>query len=149
MSFLVPRIGVGPFILRGSRILLGKRKGSHGAGEWSVPGGHVDKWETVEQAARREIKEETGLEDLEFIRHMGYSENFFREADKHYATLYVAFVLKSGEAKLIEPNKCEGWEWFDLNSLPKPMFGGLYGQLSEVRELIEITRSWNFQKKGV
>lgn len=34
-----PRIGVGVLIFRDGKLLLGKRKGSHGAGHWSAPGG--------------------------------------------------------------------------------------------------------------
>lgn len=143
---LHPKVGVGPFILRDGKILLGKRKGSHGAGEWSVPGGHLEEFETVEACCRREIKEETGLTDLDFIKRLGYSENFFPVEKKHYITVYAIFVLRSGEPRLIEPNKCEGWEWFDLNALPKPMFGGLLTQLSEVGDIARTTRTWNYQK---
>lgn len=28
----------------------------------------------------------------------------------------------SGEVKIMEPEKCEQWEWFDWNNLPKPLF---------------------------
>ena len=143
---LNPRVGVGPFILRDAKVLLGKRKGSHGAGEWSVPGGHLEWFEDVETASRREIKEETGLTDLQFIKKLGYSENFFHAENKHYITVYTVLWLKSGEPILIEPNKCEGWEWFDLNKLPNPLFGGLITQLPMVREIAMITKEWNYKK---
>ncbi len=28
----------------------------------------------------------------------------------------------SGEPNVMEPDKCEGWAWYDLNNLPKPLF---------------------------
>lgn len=37
-----PRIGVGVLIFRDGKLLLGKRRGSHGAGDWSAPGGHLE-----------------------------------------------------------------------------------------------------------
>lgn len=132
-----PRIGVGSFIInRYGEILLGKRKGSHGAGEWSLPGGHLDWFEKIEVCGRREIIEETGLTDLDYLGQLGYSENFFPKDNKHYLTAYIAFLLWSGEPKLIEPNKCEGWEWFPHESLPSPLFGGIKSQRNNLDTLI-------------
>ncbi|WP_134596929.1 NUDIX domain-containing protein, partial [Pseudomonas aeruginosa] len=37
-----PQVGVGVLILRDGKVLLGRRKGSHGAGCWSAPGGHLE-----------------------------------------------------------------------------------------------------------
>jgi len=56
-----PRIGVGVIIVRQGLVLLGQRKGSHGSGSWAVPGGHLEFGETVENCARRETLEETGI----------------------------------------------------------------------------------------
>lgn len=133
-----PRIGIGSFLINNEgKILLGKRKGSHGAGEWSLPGGHLEWFEKVQDCARREIKEETGLTDLLYWGQLGYSENFFPIDNKHYITAYVAFFVKSGEPKLIEPNKCEGWEWFDSLYLPQPLFGGISTQVVKISTVID------------
>ena len=56
-----PQVGVGVLILRDGKVLLGRRKGSHGAGCWSAPGGHLEFGETLEDCAAREVLEETGL----------------------------------------------------------------------------------------
>ena len=39
-----PRVGVGVVVIKNNRLLLGKRKGAHGAGEWSFAGGHIRVW---------------------------------------------------------------------------------------------------------
>lgn len=56
-----PHIGVGILLIRDDKLLLVKRKYDPDAGYWSIPGGHVDLGEPVEEAAEREILEETGF----------------------------------------------------------------------------------------
>jgi ADP-ribose pyrophosphatase YjhB (NUDIX family) len=58
----VPRVAVGAMIARGDRVLLVRRGREPAKGIWTVPGGGVELGETVEEAVRREIREETGLE---------------------------------------------------------------------------------------
>jgi 8-oxo-dGTP diphosphatase len=57
-----PIVGVGAIVLDGNRVVLVKRAHEPLKGEWSVPGGAVDVGETLEQAIRREVKEETCLD---------------------------------------------------------------------------------------
>ena len=56
-----PKVGVGVLIVKGSSVLLGKRKGLAGAGTWATPGGHLEFGESWAQCAVREVHEETGL----------------------------------------------------------------------------------------
>ena len=57
-----PSVGVGVFVYNmDGKILLGKRKGAHGAGEWSLPGGHLEFNESFERCCEREVMEETGI----------------------------------------------------------------------------------------
>ncbi len=56
-----PHIGVGAIVLEDNSILLVKRKYPPRPGFWSVPGGHVKLGERIEDAAVRELEEETGL----------------------------------------------------------------------------------------
>lgn len=56
-----PHIGVGILLVRNQKLLLVKRKYNPDAGYWSIPGGHLDLGERVEDAAEREGLEETGF----------------------------------------------------------------------------------------
>ncbi|WP_235874976.1 NUDIX domain-containing protein [Saccharopolyspora aridisoli] len=56
-----PFVGTSAIVVRDGAVLLGMRKGAHGAGEWSFPGGEVDPGEAPEDTAARELAEETGL----------------------------------------------------------------------------------------
>ncbi|EZQ02093.1 DNA mismatch repair protein MutT [Candidatus Acidianus copahuensis] len=57
----VPRIAVGGVIIQGEKILMVKRSKSPNKGNWAIPGGKVEYGETVFDALRREMMEETGL----------------------------------------------------------------------------------------
>jgi ADP-ribose pyrophosphatase YjhB (NUDIX family) len=56
-----PVVGVGVVVCRDGRVLLIRRGRPPRLGQWSLPGGGQMLGETVEQAARREVLEETGL----------------------------------------------------------------------------------------
>lgn len=116
-----PRIGVGVIVRRSGRVLLGRRKGTHGAGTWQFPGGHLKYRESVEQCARRELLEETGIV-LAQVQLGPYTNDIFNEANCHYVTLYAVGDWLSGEPELREPEKCAAWSWFAWSSLPQPLF---------------------------
>ncbi|MFP3873313.1 MAG: NUDIX hydrolase [Thiohalophilus sp.] len=59
MSF--PQLAVGAIVRRGTAVLLVQRATAPDAGQWAIPGGRVQPGETLQQAAEREIKEETGV----------------------------------------------------------------------------------------
>lgn len=56
------RVGVGAIVFRGSELLLVRRRYPPSRGYWSIPGGHVKEGESLFEASRRELLEETGLE---------------------------------------------------------------------------------------
>lgn len=116
-----PKVGVGVMILKDGKVLMTRRKGSHGAGEYSFPGGHLEYMETFEECAVRETAEECGLK-IKNIR-FSYVTNLKKYAPKHYVHIGLVADWESGEPQLLEPEKAEEWKWYDLNNLPEgPMF---------------------------
>jgi len=57
-----PRVAVGAVVFKDGRVLLVRRGRPPAEGEWAIPGGSVEIGETLQQAAEREILEETGVE---------------------------------------------------------------------------------------
>jgi len=125
-----PKVGVGVLILRDGKVLLGKRKNAHGEGDWCPPGGHLEFNEEVEDCARREVFEESGLE-ITNIRRGPYTNDFFESEGKHYITLCVIADYAKGTASCKEPDKCEKWEWFSWDNLPEPLFLPLKNQITQ------------------
>jgi 8-oxo-dGTP diphosphatase len=116
-----PKIGVGVIIRKDNKVLLGQRKNAHGTGTWCPPGGHLEFMETIADCARRETDEESGLV-ITNIQNPVFTEDFFKEEDKHYITMLVTTDWGSGEPELREPHKCEEWKWFAWDELPTPLF---------------------------
>ncbi len=115
-----PKVGIGVMILKDGKVLLGKRKGSHGEGEYSFPGGHLEYMESFEDCARREIAEECGIK-VKNIRFQLLA-NVTKYAPKHYVHIGMIADYKSGKPKVLEPEKCESWDWYSMDDLPQPLF---------------------------
>lgn len=134
-------IGMNVFALRDGKILLGQRKNCDGAGQWGLPGGHLEYKEEMAEAAARELKEETSLDagKLTFINLVNDSKN----PKKHY--VQVGFVAEDirGEVKLMEPDKCAEWRWFPLDSIPENIFFGHKKQVEIFRNKIQFGESGN------
>jgi 8-oxo-dGTP diphosphatase len=105
----------------GGKVLLGQRAGSHGAGAWSFPGGHLEHGESWEACAARETLEETGLH-LQSPRFAAVTNDLFTAEGKHYVTIFMTGTAASTDARVMEPDKCLGWRWFDWTALPTPLF---------------------------
>lgn len=122
-EFKNPRVGVGVMVVKDGKVLIGKRKSSHGEGEYAWPGGHLEHLESIEECVRRETREEAGIEikNIQFLRLM----NITKYAPKHYIDIAMTAEWESGEPKVLEPHKLESWEWRDMNDLPEPLFAPL------------------------
>ena len=116
-----PLIGVAVIVIKDNRVLLGKRKNSHGADTWAFPGGHLEFNESIEDCAAREVFEETGL-SIKNLRRGPYTNDIFEAEGKHYVTLFVIADCDSGTPAVKEPRKCSRWEWSDWPPKLQPQF---------------------------
>ncbi len=116
-----PKVGVGVLVLKDGKALLLKRKGAHGEGSWCYPGGHLEFGESFLDTAIREAEEESGLK-VKNPRFLCITNDIFEKENKHYITIMVAADYISGEAKIMEKDKCTDIGWFELDRFPKPLF---------------------------
>lgn len=96
------------------RVLVGMKKRGFGAGRWNGFGGKVEEGETIEDAARREMKEEVGIVPTK-MTHVGVLVFSF-ESDPKELEVHVFRVTEiSGEPRESEEMKPE---WFDIGNIP-------------------------------
>ncbi|KAL2510048.1 Nudix hydrolase 1 [Forsythia ovata] len=120
-------LGVAVFLLNGNKVLLGSRLTPVGRNTFALPGGHLEFGESFEQCAAREVKEETGL-DITEIEVLTVTNNVLSEPKpvQLIVILVRAVVADPNQTPInLEPNKCDGWDWYDWNNLPKPLFAPL------------------------
>ncbi|MCK5080739.1 MAG: NUDIX domain-containing protein [Candidatus Moranbacteria bacterium] len=115
------KVGLGVCVVKGNRVLFGKRKNTHGEGSWCFPGGHLEFNETWEECARRETMEETGLK-IKNLRFITATNDIFEKEGKHYITIIILADCISGDPKIMESDKCEKWGWFEYGKQPQPLF---------------------------
>ncbi len=113
-----PVPGVGAVIVdaRG-RLLMVKRGGAAGRGLWSIPGGKVGYGETLRQAARREVREETSLEvEIEDVVWVGEAIGPGDPPDWHYVLVDFRARVISGQPQ--PGDDADAAEWVPLAEVP-------------------------------
>ena len=96
-----PLVGVGGVVIHRGRVLLIRRGGEPLKGEWSIPGGLVELGEELAEGARRELKEETGL-DVEPLEVLEVFDRIFRERGRvryHFVIVDFACRFKRGRVR--------------------------------------------------
>lgn len=116
-----PSVGIGVFVWKDGKFLMGKRVGKHGTGTWSVPGGYLEYGESFEECAGRETLEETGVH-IKDIRFMTATNNVFHNEQKHSITIFMSSNWQSGKPITVEPDKIVDIGWFTFDTLPDNLF---------------------------
>jgi len=130
-----PIVGIGIVVIKGNEVLLCRRGKPPNIGSWTLPGGAQEIGETCEDAARRELLEETGIVagDLHFCAHV----NVIRRDDDgrvrfHYTILDFATRWESGD--LMAGSDVSEAVWARLDDLEP------YGLWTEAHRVIGIAR---------
>ncbi|XP_022887473.1 nudix hydrolase 1-like [Olea europaea var. sylvestris] len=113
------KLRVGVFLLKGNKVLLGRRLTAVDRNTFPLPGGHLEFGESFGQSAAREV-EETGL-DITEIEFLTVTNNVLSDPKP---LQFIVFLLPDPNQMPInlDPEKCDGWDWYDWNDLPKPLF---------------------------
>jgi len=108
-------------------VLLGRRLAKAGFATWGFPGGHLRTGEKIMDGASRELSEELGKEakikignNILSVRENSIEPNFI-----HHVTIIIQGKYLGGNIKINEPDSCDKWSWFKLNSLPDKLFSGV------------------------
>jgi len=101
------------------QVLIGRRRANPLKGAWSLPGGHKEKDEPIQDTAHRELKEETGLsvDPLLFVdRGWRYKDTEKERIDSVFVGVVSDEAVPEGTSDLADP------QWMDLSSLPDLAF---------------------------
>ena len=133
-----PLVGVGVVFVRGDKVFLAKRQGSHGEDTWASAGGHLEWGESFEECARREAQEELGVTvgNLQFL-----CLSNILAYDRHYVDIEFLGDIGDQEPALTEPEAFSVSGWFPLDDLPQPLF-------EAVRYALDSYRSGTFYFSG-
>ena len=112
-------VGCGAFILNdNNEILLQQRNKEPEKGYWSIPGGKLEWMETFEDAVKREVKEECGVE-IKVEKLLGICDHIVKNENQHWVSPSFLCRITKGEPKIMEPTKHTDMQWFDLQALPE------------------------------
>ncbi len=112
-------VGCGAFIINDKgELLLQLRNKAPEKEYWSIPGGRVELFETFEEAVKREVKEETGVE-VEIISLLGICDHIIKNEERHWVSPSYLCKIVEGEPQILEPTKHLDVKWFSLDKLPE------------------------------
>lgn len=118
------------FIDNKLHVLLIKRKYDPGAGDWAIPGGFVRENESLEEAALRELKEETGLSKGVYLEQLYTFGKVNRDPRSRVISVaYLLLVSEPHKVKLKSEDDALEARWYDVNKLPALAFGSAHKKI--------------------
>ena len=110
----------------------------YGAGHWDLPKGKQEKNEKEEQTALREIKEETGIEDIEFVDNFRENVNYFFKRNEETIFKEVVFFLAEARTEEVTiSNEHIGYAWLGYeNAYKKLTFNNAKELLKKVNQFL-------------
>lgn len=133
-------VSAGAMIFNDKGDLFLSKRGKNASNErgcWETPGGSVDFGEALEDAVKREIKEEYGV-DIVIIEQLPAADHLIPDEKQHWiATTFLAKIKDGQTPKIMEPHKCDGIGWFPLDKLPKPLSIITHHDLKAYKEKME------------
>lgn len=114
-----PLVGVGGVVIHQNKVLLVRRKEKPLKGQWSIPGGLVEIGERLEQAVRRELKEETGL-DITPLRAIAVVDRVVRRGKRvQYHYVIVDYACRMRRGRLAAASDVLEARWVRRQELPR------------------------------
>jgi mutator protein MutT len=111
-------VGTGAVIVNEkNEILLLARNKAPEKGRWAIPGGKVELFETLKDAIRREVREETGL-TIDVVDELCVTDHILPDEHVHWVTTTFLCRILDGVAENREPTKHTALSWFALDRLP-------------------------------
>jgi 8-oxo-dGTP pyrophosphatase MutT (NUDIX family) len=110
-------------------------------GKWDLPKGHVEKGETMENCALREVREETGIGGLSISHFVGVTEHEYYDNKLNADAIKEVhwFAMRSSAIGDLFPQLQEGIEWLRWVSPPE-LETYLYNSYSNIREIVSKAR---------
>jgi 8-oxo-dGTP diphosphatase len=114
-----PPVGVGGVVIHRNRVLLIRRGSEPLKGEWSIPGGLLELGEELAEGARRELKEETGLE-IEPLKIILPFDRIVREGSRvKYHYVIVDYLCRRKRGRLCPASDVVDARWVRREDLPQ------------------------------
>lgn len=115
----MPLVWTWVFVIKEKKFLLWKRKSKLWDWTWSLPWGHLEFWETLEECWKRETFEEfwINIKDIEIL----WVSNDIKD-DKHYVTIFLFSSYEWWNINISNYDEFYEYKWTDLENLPENLF---------------------------
>lgn len=124
------------------KVLLIKRTNEPYKGYWALPGGCLYNNELVIDGAKRELKEKTGVSNVELSMYKIFDRVDRSPLKRMIAIAFIGVIDKKKASIISQTNKTSASDWFDIKSIPELAYDYneiLNGAIDRLKELIQTT----------